>query len=107
MIDIYLVTGASLATAGINTLLGMGTVFIALIVISFIISLLKPISDLFIHGFNKNKSVNPYRNNIVASESYIIELGYMNNANDIKDIKDNMNLYIDAIVNAITIKMQK
>ena len=58
MIDIYLVTGASLATAGINTLLGMGTVFIALIVISFIISLLKPLSDLFIHGFNKNKSVN-------------------------------------------------
>ena len=66
------------------------------------------ITDAYVDGTtNKNKSVNPYRNNIVASESYIIELGYMNNANDIKDIKDNMNLYIDAIVNAITIKMQK
>lgn len=66
------------------------------------------ITDAYVDGTtNKNKSVNPYRNNIVASESYIIELGYMNNANDIKDIKDNMNLYIDAIVNTITIKMQK
>lgn len=56
MTGIYLATETSLVTAGINTLLGMGTVFIALIVISFIISLLKPISDLFIHGFNKNKT---------------------------------------------------
>ena len=36
----------------INTLLGMGTVFAALILISFIISLLKPLSD-FILGVNK------------------------------------------------------
>ena len=37
----------------INTLLGMGTVFVALILISFIISLLKPLSDLIL-GVNKN-----------------------------------------------------
>ena len=39
MTGIYLATETSLVTAGINTLLGMGTVFIALIVISFIITL--------------------------------------------------------------------
>ena len=37
----------------INTLLGMGTVFVSLILISFIISLLKPLSDLIL-GVNKN-----------------------------------------------------
>lgn len=74
MIGIYLATETSLATAGINTLLGMGTVFIALIVISFIISLLKPISDLFMHGFNKKvdadevKTVQPIATNNGVSE---------------------------------------
>ena len=41
-----------MAEALINTLLGMGTVFVALILISYIISLLKPLSDLIL-GVNK------------------------------------------------------
>ena len=53
MTSIYLATDTSIGTAGINTLIGMGTVFVALIVISFIISLLKPISDLIMGGFKK------------------------------------------------------
>jgi sodium pump decarboxylase gamma subunit len=42
-----------MATAGTNVLIGMGVVFVALIVISFIIYLLKPVSDLIENGFKK------------------------------------------------------
>lgn len=72
MTSIYLATDTSIGTAGINTLIGMGTVFVALIVISFIISLLKPISDLITGGFKK-KVVAPVKENtdvekVVATE---------------------------------------
>ena len=50
----------------INTLLGMGTVFIALIVISGIIGLLKPLSDLVL-GVNRNKS----SDEVIATENAI------------------------------------
>lgn len=54
MTQVILSMQSNLIDALTNTLLGMGTVFLALILISFIISLLKPISDFFT-GAHKTK----------------------------------------------------
>ncbi|MBE5935471.1 MAG: hypothetical protein E7262_06735 [Lachnospiraceae bacterium] len=56
-------------TALINTLLGMGTVFVALILISFIISLLKPLSDMIL-GVNKKKDTVVVTEPVVETEVY-------------------------------------
>lgn len=66
MTSIFLATDTSMATAGINTLIGMGTVFGSLILIIIIISLLKPFSDLITGGFKKKAKV-------VTNESKIAE----------------------------------
>ncbi len=57
MTSIFLATDTSMATAGINTLIGMGSVFVSLILIIIIISLLKPFSDLITGGFKKKTKV--------------------------------------------------
>lgn len=48
-----------------------------------------------------SKNENKYYNTNVGIESYILELGYITNENDTKDIVDNMDAYIDAIKKAI------
>ena len=73
MTSLYLATDTSLETAGINTLIGMGTVFISLIVIIFIISLLKPLSDLILGGFKK-KDVASVSNEVVEDDVVATEV---------------------------------
>lgn len=73
MTSIYLATDTSIGTALTNTLIGMGTVFVALIVISFIIALLKPISDLITGGFKK-KVVAPVEEKVKAEQVVATEV---------------------------------
>lgn len=90
MTGIYLATDTSLADAGINTLIGMGIVFIALIVISFIIYLLKPLSDLFINGFNKKDKLE------VATTTNT----EVNSTNDIEEVDLNSETELVAVITA-------
>lgn len=60
------------------------------------------LGDAYVDGTtNSEGSINPYRDNLVTSEGYIIELAYISNANDVKHINENTELYIDAIVSSI------
>lgn len=50
---------------------------------------------------NRNESVgeNPYYNSNVGCETYLIELGYITNKNDVENINNNLDKYTDAIAN--------
>ena len=50
---------------------------------------------------HEDGSNNIYRNSSVTSEGYIIELGYISNKKDVEHVNDNLDLYVDAIVNSI------
>ena len=69
-----------MTTALINTLLGMGTVFIALILISFIIGLLKPISDLIL---GVNKKTTPEIATPITSDTEVYEEVDMDNETEL------------------------
>ncbi len=53
----------------------------------------------YVDGRDNEK--NEYYNTNVGLESYIMELGYISNIEDTKDIKDNMDKYVSAIKEAI------
>lgn len=66
------------------------------------------IGDAYVDGTtNSEGSINPYRDYKVSPESYILELGYISNSNDVKHIEENMDSYVDAIVNSITTHLDK
>lgn len=54
----------------------------------------------YVDGQN-GKGSNDYRNSNVGLESYIIELGYINNSRDIESVNKNKNKYMEALANAI------
>lgn len=45
--------------------------------------------------------VNPYYNSNVGNETYLMELGYLSNTNDLEKLLTNEDKYVDAIVDAI------
>lgn len=55
----------------------------------------------YIDGRNKKAGDNPYYKSNIAAESYLLELGFINSANDMKNVKNNMNSYIEALTNVI------
>lgn len=59
------------------------------------------ITGAYTDGRDEKNSNSHYKTN-VGIESYILELGYITNLNDTKDIIDNMDTYITAIAKAIT-----
>ena len=50
---------------------------------------------------NRNESIgeNPYYNSNVGCETYLIELGYITNKNDVENINNNLDKYTNAIAN--------
>lgn len=58
-------------------------------------------TNAYIDGRNPNYDINPYYNSNIAVESYLIELGFINNQTDLNNILNNSNLYVDAITKTI------
>ena len=52
---------------------------------------------------NRNASIigNPYVNSNIGTEAYLLELGYISNNNDLKNMINNKDKYVNAIVNSI------
>lgn len=74
MTSIFLATDTSMATAGINTLIGMGSVFVSLILIIIIISLLKPFTDLITGGFKKKTKVETKEATVIDEDAVASEI---------------------------------
>lgn len=58
-------------------------------------------TNAFVDGRNKNYGKNNYYNSNIGIESYVVELGYMKNQNDLENIVSNYGKYMDGIVEAI------
>lgn len=52
---------------------------------------------------NRNDEIlgNPYTKSNIGAEAYLLELGYLSNIDDLNNVKDNMNNYVDAIADSI------
>jgi len=52
---------------------------------------------------NRNNEIlgNPYTKSNIGAEAYLLELGYLSNIDDLNNVKDNMNNYVDAIADSI------
>lgn len=59
------------------------------------------INGAYIDGRNTDSGSNIYRTQNVGIEAYIMEIGYISNENDLNKIKNNMNLYVEAIAKGI------
>ena len=60
------------------------------------------LGDAYVDGTtNSEGSINPYRDNKVTAEGYILELAYISNSNDVKNVEDNIDLYVDTITKSI------
>ena len=55
------------------------------------------VTKAYIDGRNKAYGINEYYNSNIGVESYLIELGYINNQKDLNNILNNKELYIKAI----------
>jgi len=55
----------------------------------------------YVDGDNDDKVENQYRFSNIGMESYILELGYIQNKNDLDNLTNNQDKYIDAITNTI------
>lgn len=55
----------------------------------------------YIDGRNTTLKDNPYRNNNITPETYLLELGFINCENDMNNLIKNKDKYIDAIVDTI------
>ena len=63
------------------------------------------ITRAYVDDRNKDASKNsiagnPYYKSNTGTETYLLELGYITNSGDRNNIKDNMNKYVDSIVNS-------
>ena len=58
-------------------------------------------TEAFVDGRNTSYGKNKYFDSNVGIESYIIELGYMKYENDLNNILNNQDLYVQAILNSI------
>ena len=61
----------------------------------------------YVNGKDEEVGTNPYYNSNKGVESYIIELGYIINKNDIENIVNNQKLYVDAIADTIVSELIK
>lgn len=67
------------------------------------------ITNAYVDGRNKKYEKNPYYNSNIGIESYLLELGYINNNEDLNNLKNNKDSYVESIAEAIDnhIKKQK
>lgn len=61
----------------------------------------------YIDGRDKRIPKNDFYNSNIGSEGYLIELGYLNNSNDLDNLINNSDSYIDGIVNAFKEKLKQ
>lgn len=59
------------------------------------------ITGAYVDGRNKKYGKNEYYNSNIGVESYLIELGYINNKKDLDNMLKNKELYIEAIKNTV------
>ena len=55
------------------------------------------VTGAYVDDRNDSIEANPYVKSNVATESYLFELGYLSNINDLNNIKDNMDKFTNAI----------
>ncbi len=55
----------------------------------------------YVDGRNVSAGNNPYYNKNMGAEAYLLELGFINSSDDMKNIENNKQAYIDAIVKTI------
>ena len=58
-------------------------------------------TSAYIDGRDKTMSENPYRDSNISSESYLLELGFINSDNDLNNLLNKKNEYLNAIVDSI------
>ena len=54
-------------------------------------------TNAYVDGRNKLYDDNPYYDSNIGVESYLLELGFMNSSNDLNNILNNRNLYIEGL----------
>jgi len=54
-------------------------------------------TNAYVDGRNTDYGKNPYYNSNMGVESYLVELGFMNSNNDLDNILNNRNLYVEGI----------
>lgn len=59
------------------------------------------ITGAYVDDRNEDIIGNPYVNSNVGTEAYLLELGYISNQNDLNNMVNNMDKYVDAIVESI------
>ena len=59
------------------------------------------VTGAYVDDRNKDILANPYINNNVGTESYLLELGYISNEKDLNNMINNMDKYVDAIASSI------
>ena len=60
----------------------------------------------YVDGRNNNILANPYVNSNVGTETYLLELGYLSNVNDLNNLINNIDKYINGIANSVKILLQ-
>jgi len=59
------------------------------------------VTGAYVDDRNSEIIGNPYVKSNVGTESYLLELGYLSNKNDLNNVINNMNKYVEAISNSI------
>lgn len=60
------------------------------------------VTGAYVDNRNEEIKANPYVKSNVGSETYLLELGYISNNNDLNNLLNNTNKYADGIVKSIT-----
>ncbi len=63
------------------------------------------VTNAYVDGRNNDYSKNDYYDSNVGIESYLLELGYINYWGDLNNLVDNMDGYVDGIVNSFKDKL--
>lgn len=59
----------------------------------------------YVDGRNKAYGTNKFYNSNIGIEAYLLELGYINNSNDMKNLLENEEGYVDGIVQTVKTKI--
>ena len=59
------------------------------------------VTGAYVDDRNSDIIANPYVNSNVGTETYLLELGYLSNIKDLNNMLNNMDKYVDAIVDSI------
>ena len=60
------------------------------------------VTGAYVDNRNEEIKANPYVKSNIGSETYLLELGYISNNNDLNNLLNNMDKYAEGIVKSIT-----